>query len=156
MMLLGGLQGLSASYGKGSQNSTAKDTAHKESTVSAGRTVSIESGKDTNIIGSQVKAEQVTANVAGNLHIESEQDSKEYHEEGKQIGASLGYNVASHQLSGFGSAGKSKTDSHYASVTEQAGIQAGRDGFDLTVGKETPSVAPILPFSVTKSSSPKL
>ena len=137
MMLLGGLQGLSASYGKGSQNSTAKDTVHKESTVSAGRTVSIESGKDTDIIGSQVKAEQVTANVAGNLHIESEQDSKEYHEEGKQIGASLGYNVASHQLSGFGSAGKSKTDSHYASVTEQAGIQAGRDGFDLTVGKET-------------------
>ena len=133
----GGLQGLSASYGKGGQNSIAKDTAHKESTVSAGRTVSIESGKDTNIIGSQVKAEQVTANVAGNLHIESEQDSKEYHEEGKQIGASLGYNVASHQLSGFGSAGKSKTDSHYASVTEQAGIQAGRDGFDLTVGKET-------------------
>lgn len=137
MMLLGGLQGLSASYGKGSQNSTAKDTASKESTVSAGRTVSIESGKDTDIIGSQVKAEQVTANVAGNLHIESEQDSKEYHEEGKQIGASFGYNVASHQLSGFGSAGKSKTDSHYASVTEQAGIQAGKDGFDLTVGKET-------------------
>lgn len=133
----GGLQGLSASFGKGGQNSIAKDTAHKESTVSAGRTVSIESGKDTDIIGSQVKAEQVTANVAGNLHIESEQDSKEYHEEGKQIGASLGYNVASHQLSGFGSAGKSKTDSHYASVTEQAGIQAGKDGFDLTVGKET-------------------
>ena len=133
----GGLQGLSASYGKGGQNSTAKDTVHKESTVSAGRIARIESGKDTDIIGSQVKAEQVTANVAGNLHIESEQDSKEYHEEGKQIGASLGYNVASHQLSGFGSAGKSKTDSHYASVTEQAGIQAGKDGFDLTVGKET-------------------
>lgn len=90
MMLLGGLQGLSAFYGKGSQNSTAKDTANKESTVSAGRTVSIESGKDTDIIGSHVKAEQVTANVAGNLHIESEQDGKEYHEEGKQIGTSLG------------------------------------------------------------------
>ena len=133
----GGLQGLSASYGKGSQNSTAKDTMHKESTVSAGRTVSIESGKDTDIIGSQVKAEQVTANVAGNLHIESEQDSKEYHEEGKQIGVSLGYDVGSHQLSGFGSTGKSETDSHYTSVTEQAGIQAGKDGFDLTVGKET-------------------
>ena len=133
----GGLQGLSASYGKGVQNSIAKDTTHKESAVSAGRTVSIKSGKDTDIIGSQVKAEQVTANVAGNLHIKSEQDSKEYHEEGKQIGASLGYNVASHQFSGFGSAGKSKTDSHYASVTEQAGIQAGKDGFDLTVGKET-------------------
>ena len=119
-MLLGGLQGLSASYGKGSQNSTAKDTANKGSTVFAGRTVSIESGKDTDIIGSHVKAEQVTANVAGNLHIESEQDGKEYHEEGKQIGTSLGYDVGSHQLSGFGSAGKSKTDSHYASVTDKS------------------------------------
>ena len=56
MMLLGGLLGLSASYGKGGQNSIAKDTASKESTVSAGRTVSIKSGKDTDIIGSQVKA----------------------------------------------------------------------------------------------------
>ena len=58
MMLLGGLQGLSGSYGKGSQNSTAKDTANKESTVFAGRTVSIESGKDTDIIGSHVKEER--------------------------------------------------------------------------------------------------
>lgn len=49
MMLLGGLQGLSASYGKGGQNSIAKDTVHKESTVSAGRIARIDSGKDTDI-----------------------------------------------------------------------------------------------------------
>lgn len=68
MMLLGGLQGLSASYGKGSQNSTVKDTANKESTVFAGRTVSIESGKDTDIIGSHVKAERSSLEWRTRLH----------------------------------------------------------------------------------------
>lgn len=68
MMLLGGLQGLSASYGKGSQNSTAKDTAIKESTVFAGRTVSIESGKYTDIIGSHVKAERPALGWRTRLH----------------------------------------------------------------------------------------
>lgn len=63
MMLLGGLQWLSASYGKGSQNSTAKDTANKESTVSAGRTVSIESGKDTDIIGSHDESKTATGSL---------------------------------------------------------------------------------------------
>ena len=58
MMLLGGLQGLSASYGKGSQNSTAKDTASKESTVSAGRTVSIESGGLGFTIGTEKRKDQ--------------------------------------------------------------------------------------------------
>lgn len=57
-MLLGGLQGLSASYGKGSQNSTAKDMASKESTVSAGRTVSIESGGLGFTIGTEKRKDQ--------------------------------------------------------------------------------------------------
>lgn len=68
MMLLGGLQGLSASYGKGGQNSIAKDTVHKESTVSAGRIARIESGKDTDIIGSHVKAERSSLEWRTRLH----------------------------------------------------------------------------------------
>ncbi len=36
-----------------------------------------------------------------------------------------------------GSVSQGKTDSTYASVTEQAGIFAGKDGFDITVGKNT-------------------
>ena len=82
MMLLGGLQGLSASYGKGSQNSTAKDTASKESTVSAGRTVSIESGGLGFTIGTEKRKDQYSdadllqksstvGSVSGNVSIES-------------------------------------------------------------------------------------
>ena len=36
-----------------------------------------------------------------------------------------------------GSVSQGKTDSTYASVTEQAGIYAGKDGFDITVGQNT-------------------
>lgn len=78
MMLLGGLQGLSASYGKGGQNSIAKDTAHKESTVSAGRTVSIESGKDTDITGSHVKWETLSEEDKEKLQKSIESNSVTY------------------------------------------------------------------------------
>jgi filamentous hemagglutinin len=36
-----------------------------------------------------------------------------------------------------GSISKGKTDSTYASVTEQAGIYAGEGGFDINVGNNT-------------------
>ena len=37
----------------------------------------------------------------------------------------------------FGSAGKSDVDSKYESVTDQSGIYAGKEGFDINVGENT-------------------
>ena len=37
----------------------------------------------------------------------------------------------------FGSAGKSEVDSKYESVTDQSGIYAGKEGFDINVGENT-------------------
>ena len=37
----------------------------------------------------------------------------------------------------FGSAGKSEIDSKYESVTDQSGIYAGKEGFDINVGEKT-------------------
>ena len=37
----------------------------------------------------------------------------------------------------FGSAGKSDVDSKYESVTDQSGIYAGKEGFDINVGEKT-------------------
>ena len=84
-MLLGGLQGLSASYGKGGQNSIAKDTASKESTVSARRTVSIESGGLGFTIGMEKRKDQyrdadvlqkgsTVGSISGNVTITSNKD----------------------------------------------------------------------------------
>ena len=69
--------------------------------------------------------------------MESEQDRKTYRENGKNTGISLGYDIPSGKASGFASAGKSRTDSHYESVTNQAGIYAGDKGFDITVKDNT-------------------
>ena len=69
--------------------------------------------------------------------MESEQDRKTYRENGKNTGISLGYDISSGKVSGLASAGKSHTDSHYESVTNQAGIYAGDKGFDITVKAKT-------------------
>ena len=69
--------------------------------------------------------------------MESEQDRKTYRESGKNTGISLGYDIPSGKVSGFASAGKSHTDSHYESVINQAGIYAGDKGFDITVKDNT-------------------
>lgn len=69
--------------------------------------------------------------------MESEQDRKTYRENGKNTGISLGYDISSGKVSGFVSAGKSHTNSHYESVTNQAGIYAGDKGFDITVKDNT-------------------
>lgn len=69
--------------------------------------------------------------------MESEQDRKTYRESGKNTGISLGYDIFSGKVSGFASAGKSRTDSHYESVINQTGIYAGDKGFDITVKDNT-------------------
>lgn len=69
--------------------------------------------------------------------MESEQDRKTYRENGKNTGISLGYDIFSGKVSGFASAGKSRTDSHYESVINQTGIYAGDKGFDITVKDNT-------------------
>ena len=69
--------------------------------------------------------------------MESEQDRKTYRENGKNTGISLGYDIPSGKASGFASAGKSRTNSHYESVINQAGIYAGDKGFDITVKDNT-------------------
>ena len=53
----------------------AGSTTYNNSHVSAGNSVNITSGGDTNVIGGTVKANQVTANVGGNLNVESLQDT---------------------------------------------------------------------------------
>ncbi len=91
----------------------------------------IESGKDTNVIGSQVKGKRVEVS-AENLNIESLQDTAKY--EGKQESAS-GQVTVGYGASAGGSYSKSKVNSNYASVKTQAGIYAGDEGYDVDVLK---------------------
>ena len=69
--------------GKGKENGST--TSYKASTVNANDTLTMKSGKDTDLIGSTVSGNKVKADVYGNLNIESLQTKKEYSEE-KHIG----------------------------------------------------------------------
>ncbi|MCB5186971.1 hemagglutinin repeat-containing protein [Methylobacillus caricis] len=129
----------SASQGKGKANGS--DVTWTESVVQAGNKVSLESGTDTNIIGSQVKGDQVVANVGtsgkGNLNIQSLQDSSTYDSKQKSAGISVSVPVGAGMAGGSFSSSSSKINSDYASVNEQAGIFAGDGGFQVNVNGNT-------------------
>lgn len=123
---------ISGSMSKGEVS--ANGTTYNESTVTANKDLSFASGNDTNIKGGKLSGEKVTGNVGNDLNIESKQDSNSYKENNKSVGASVGLG-SNKAVSGSASVGK--IDSKYSSVTDQSGIYAGGQGFDIGVGKNT-------------------
>ena len=136
-MRTGGLVGWSASAYKGSENGIEDTTTHTGTHVVGTNNVSIESGSNTNLIGSTVSGRGVTAKVGNNLTVESLQDSQIYHETSKNKGISIsGANFIS-QPTINGVNVKGNIDSTYKSVTDQSGIHAGNDGVNITVDNTT-------------------
>ena len=119
--------------GKGKENGST--TSYRASTVNANDTLTMKSGKDTDLIGSTVSGNKVKADVDGNLNIESLQTKKEYSEE--NISAGMSFSTAAGKTSYGGSASKGNMKSHYESVINQAGIRAGEEGFDISVKENT-------------------
>ena len=119
--------------GKGKENGST--TSYRASTVNANDTLTMKSGKDTDLIGSTVSGNKVKADIDGNLNIESLQTKKEYSEE--NISAGMSFSTAAGKTSYGGSASKGNMKSHYESVINQAGIRAGGEGFDISVKENT-------------------
>ena len=124
-----GFTGAYGAYSKGKQNVEEEDLTHTGSQIKGTQGVRLESGKDTAIKGSRISGGKITADIGGSLAMESEQDIKRYHEKGKQVGVSVGYTPGTGKAAGYASAGRDHMDSDYASVTEQSGIYAGKEGF---------------------------
>ena len=132
----GGILGFDASANAAKQKSNTKVTTHTGTTVVGSDAVTITSGKDTHISGSKVIGKSVTADVGGNLSIESLQDTKTYVGESSNKGFSVSTNAGSlSNVSMSSSKGKMKSD--YASVTDQAGIYAGDGGFVINTAETT-------------------
>ena len=127
--------GIGASYGKGKGQIEETTLTHTPSDITAKNTVALSSGNDTLIRGGTVRGNKVTAN-AGRMSIESEQDKKNYKETSKTSGLSISYTPGS-AVSVSGGKGKTNTDSIYESVTKQAGIYAGKEGYDIQVKNNT-------------------
>ncbi len=130
---------ISGSKSKGEVD--ANSTSYNESTVKADKKLDFTSAKDTNIKGGNLSGEKVTGNVGGDLNIESKQDKNSYEEKNSSAGFGIGMPVgdkdSANKTGIFGSAGKSDVDSKYESVTDQSGIYAGKEGFDIRVEDNT-------------------
>ena len=130
---------ISGSKSKGEVD--ANSTSYNESTIKADKNLDFTSGKDTNIKGGKLSGEKVTGNVGGDLNIESKQDKNSYEEKNSSAGFCIGMSVgdkdSANKIGIFGSVGKSDADSKYESVTDQSGIYAGKEGFDINVGENT-------------------
>ena len=127
--------GIGASYGKGKGQIEETTLTHTPSDITAKNTVSLSSGNDTLIRGGTIKGNKITAN-AGRMSIESEQDKKNYKETSKTSGLSISYTPGS-AVTVSGGKGKTNTNSTYESVTKQAGIYAGKEGYDIQVKNNT-------------------
>lgn len=127
----GGLTSIDTSYGKMKDQGTTTRVTHTGSHVTAQDSLMTSSGKDTTLVGSQLQGQSVTVKTDGNLHIESVQDSETYRGHRSSTGISL------EAKSENASYSRGKTTSDYASVTEQAGIYAGDQGYDVDVNKDT-------------------
>ncbi|TCQ72543.1 filamentous hemagglutinin [Raoultella ornithinolytica] len=128
---------VSASVNKGKGSESGNGTTHSETTVDAGNSLILNSGRDTTLTGAQVSGDKVIMDVGRNLTLTSEQDSDRY--DSKQQNASAGGSFTFGSMSGSASVNlsKDKMHSNYDSVVEQTGIFAGKGGYDITVGEHT-------------------
>ncbi|CAK0429654.1 haemagglutinin [Burkholderia pseudomallei] len=127
--------GVSASmqraHGDGNSDAAIQNNTH----INASQTATIVSGGDTNVIGANVNANKVVADVGGNLNVASVQDTTV--SAAHQSSAGGGFTISQTGGGASFSAQNGHADGNYAGVNEQAGIQAGSGGFDVTVRGNT-------------------
>ncbi|WP_232294881.1 hemagglutinin repeat-containing protein [Selenomonas sp. oral taxon 136] len=152
-----GLTDISINANKGNGDSKESVTSYSPALVSAKNDLTLTSGKDMDIIGSKAQGDKITAQVGGNLKIETLQEKETYEEDNHSTGFGVSWNVnffdkttdklvapgSKNAYRKFsmpnigGSFSKGNVDSHYRSARDQAGFFAGSKGFDIYVEKNT-------------------
>ena len=120
--------------------------------VGGGNLTVLDISGDLNMPGGIVTGNTIDANIGGNLTISSLQDTDTYASNSQSIaaGGSIGWSITtwSPRASAYVSASASDAHSTYQSVgAEQAGIQAGDGGFNVTVGGQTTLIGAIISSS---------
>ncbi|WP_081053958.1 hemagglutinin repeat-containing protein [Burkholderia territorii] len=122
---------MSRAHGDGNSDAVMQNNTH----VTGANSVTMISGGDTNIVGSDVSGRAVTADVGGNLNIRSVQDTTV--SSAHQSSAGGGISVSTMGGSASFSSSHGSANGNYAGVAEQAGIQAGDGGFNVNVKGNT-------------------
>ena len=146
----GGLLDISASGHMARQNGDTHQESYVPTKIKAAQLAQLKAKRDTNIIGSTVSGKKVEADTGRDLHIQSLQDVDNFKEHSKSAGFSVSSKPNFKNPTGSINASVGRIDSKWKSVTEQAGIYAGEDGYDVNVGNNT-----TLEGAVIKSDAPK-
>ena len=146
----GGLLDINASGHMARQNGDTHQESYVPTKIKAVQLAQLKAKRDTNIIGSTVSGKKVEVDTGRDLHIQSLQDVDNFKEHSKSAGFSVSSKPNFKNPTGSINASVGRIDSKWKSVTEQAGIYAGEEGYDINVGNKT-----TLEGAVIKSDAPK-
>ncbi|WP_176015690.1 hemagglutinin repeat-containing protein [Burkholderia sp. BCC0398] len=130
---------LGASMARG--NANGQSVTNRDTVVSASDTLTLKSGRDTNLRGAEATGNRVVADVGHDLNIQSQQDTATY--DSKQTSGGFQASICvppfcyGQTVSGSASASQQNVKANYASVNQQSGIFAGSGGYDVNVGNHT-------------------
>ncbi|MFJ3377742.1 hemagglutinin repeat-containing protein, partial [Pseudomonas sp. NPDC086112] len=119
---------------------TGSSVTQVNTTLDTG-SLSLHSGNDTTLAGAQVRADSIKALIEGNLNITSRQDTET--QKNKQGSAGFGGSICippfcyGAPVTASASLAAGNMNSDYKAVTDQSGLFAGKNGYDITVGKNT-------------------
>lgn len=146
----GGLLDINASGHMARQNGDTHQESYVPTKIKAVELAQLKAKRDTNIIGSTVSGKKVEVDTGRDLHIQSLQDVDNFKEHSKSAGFSVSSKPNFKNPTGSINASVGRIDSKWKSVTEQAGIYAGEEGYNINVGHNT-----TLEGAVIKSDAPK-
>ena len=146
----GGLLDINASGNMARQNGDTHQESYVPTTIKAAQLAQLKAKRDTTMIGSTVSGKKVEVDTGRDLHIQSLQDVDNFKEHSKSAGFSVSSKPNFKDPTGSISASVGRIDSKWKSVTHQAGIFAGEDGYNINVGNGT-----TLEGAVIKSEAPK-
>ena len=133
----GGLIDINASGNMARQNGDTHQESYVPTTIKAAQLAQLKAKRDTTMIGSTVSGKKVEVDTGRDLHIQSLQDVDNFKEHSKSAGFSVSSKPNFKNPIGSISASVGRIDSKWKSVTHQAGIYAGEDGYDIHVGNGT-------------------
>ena len=146
----GGLLDINASGHMARQNGDTHQESYVPTKIKAVELAQLKAKRDTKIIGSTVSGKKVEVDTGRDLHIQSLQDVDNFKEHSKSAGFSVSSKPNFKDPTGSINASVGRIDSKWKSVTQQAGILAGDEGYDISVGNSTR-----LEGAVIKSDAPK-
>lgn len=133
------------------QNGDTYQESYVPTTIKASQLAQLKAKRDTTIIGSTVSGKKVEVDTGRDLHMQSLQDVDNFKEHSKSGGFLVSSKPNIKDPTGTIGISIGRIDSKWKSVTHQAGIYAGEDGYDINVGNGT-----TLEGAVIKSEAPKV